>query len=123
MIQVETKLYIEDNSGAKKVNCIKILKGSSVKYGYVGDFFVCSIKELKMIRKVKKGDVFLGLLLKTRKGSTYFDGSKTVFSKNGGILVKKDKKLLGNRLTGLLSKNIRKSSLSRLVLLNNFVLV
>jgi large subunit ribosomal protein L14 len=100
MIQVQTRLKTLDNSGARFVQCIKALGGFKRTYAYCGNFILVSIKELRLIRKVKVGEMHLGLLSRTKKESVFQDGSLSKFNSNSLILLNKKKRVLGTRLFG-----------------------
>ena len=100
MIQVQTKLKTIDNSGARYVQCIKALGGFNRTFAYSGDYILVSIKELKLIRKVKTGEIYLGIVARTKKESTFKDGSLSKFGSNSIILLNKKKRVLGTRLFG-----------------------
>ena len=100
MIQVQTKLKTIDNSGARYVQCIKTLGGFNRSFAYNGDYILVSIKELKLIRKVKVGEIYLGIVARTRKEASFKDGSTSKFGSNSVILLNKKKRVLGTRLFG-----------------------
>lgn len=100
MIQVQTRLKAADNSGARIVQCIKTLQGFNRKYAYNGDFILVSIKQLRLIRKVKVGEIHLGVVSRTSKETSFLDGSLSKFNKNSLIILNKKKRILGTRLFG-----------------------
>ena len=100
MIQMQTKLKTLDNSGARFVQCIKTLNGFNRTYGYSGDFIITSVKELRLIRKVKIGEIHLGLISRTKKEFVFKDGSLSKFNTNSIIILNKKKRVLGTRLFG-----------------------
>jgi len=100
MIQVQSKLKTIDNSGARFVKCIKALKGFNRVYSYCGDFILISIKELRLIRKVKVGEIHLGLLARSKKETVFKDSSFSKFNSNSLILLNKKGRILGTRLFG-----------------------
>jgi large subunit ribosomal protein L14 len=100
MIQVQTKLKAIDNSGARYVQCIRALGGFNRTFAYNGDTVVVSIKELKLIRKVKVSEIYLGIIARTKKESKYKDGLTSKFGSNSIILLNKKKRVLGTRLFG-----------------------
>jgi len=100
MIQMQTKLKATDNSGARIVQCIKTLKGFNRTYAFGGDFILISIKKLRLIRKVKVGEVHLAVISRTAKESRYKDGSLSKFKNNAVIVLNKKKRVLGTRLFG-----------------------
>ena len=100
MIQVQTKLKTIDNSGGRYVLCIKTFGGFNRTFAFCGDFILISIKELRLIRKVKQGEIHLGILARTKKESRFKDGSLSKFNSNSLILLNKKKRVLGTRLFG-----------------------
>ena len=89
MIQTESNLSVADNSGAKRVQCIKVLGGSKRRYASVGDVIVVSIKEAAPRGKVKKGDVHRAVVVRTRKEIRRVDGSAIRFDSNAAVLINK----------------------------------
>lgn len=100
MIQVQSKLKAADNSGARTVQCIKALKGYNRTYAYSADFILVSIKKLRLIRKVKVGEMHLGVISRTAKETVFLDGSLSKFNLNSLIILNKKKRVLGTRLFG-----------------------
>ena len=87
MIQVRTKLEVADNSGARKLGCIRILGGSRKRYGTVGDIIVCSVKEVLPNSKVKKGEVVKAVIVRTKKEIRRIDGSYVRFDDNSAVII------------------------------------
>ena len=112
MIQQQTLLNVLDNSGAKKVKCIKVLGGYKKKNSFVGEIIVVSIRELrgklKKNSKVKKGELYKALVLKTRSKSFNRDGSYFFFDSNCVCLVNNQYKLIGSRILGTVPKLFKK---------------
>lgn len=112
MIQQQTILNVLDNSGAKKVKCIKVLGGYKKKNSLLGDTIVVSIKELrnksKKTSKVKKGEVHKALILKTKAKSFNKDGSCFFFDSNSVCLITKQAKPIGSRILGPIPKKFKK---------------
>lgn len=106
-----------DNSGGRQVRCIKPLKGYNGLIADLGDYILVSVESLRFIRKVKKKQLYLGLITRTKKKRQYFDGSSSKFSLNQLILLTKTKKFLGTRLYGIISKALRKKKFLRLIIL------
>ena len=100
MIQTETSLGVADNSGAKRVQCIKVLGGSKRRYAAVGDVIVVSIKEAAPRGKVKKGDVHRAVVVRTRKEIRRVDGSAIRFDNNAAVLINNQKEPIGTRIFG-----------------------
>lgn len=117
MIQMQTKLKIIDNSGAKIAQCIKPLGGFNRTYGYNGDILVVTIKQLRLIRKVKKSEVYFALVVRTKKSSTFKDGSLSKFNENAIILLNSKKRILGTRLFGPVSKTLRKKKYLKILIM------
>ena len=107
MIQESTKLEVADNSGAKKLGCIRVLGGSRKRYGTVGDIIVCSVKEVIPNSKVKKGEVVKAVIVRTRKEIRRPDGSYIRFSENAAVLIKDDKSPRGTRIFGPVARELR----------------
>ena len=117
MIQTGSNLHIIDNSGGYYARCIKILKGFKATYGYIGDFILVSIKRVKLIKEVKKGEIYLGIIVRTRKEFINNDGSYSKFKKNAIILLQRNKKILGSEIIGPISKNLRYKKMFRLLMM------
>ena len=100
MIQVETMLKVADNSGAKKVQCIKILGGSHRRNGYVGDTIVVAIKECLPNKKVKKGEVRKAIIVRTKQPVCRKDGSTIQFDNNAVVLINDQGAPIGTRILG-----------------------
>ena len=107
MIQVETNLDVADNSGALKVQCIKVIGGSKRKVASVGDVVIVSIKKAIPRGKVKKGDVMKALIVRTKKEIHRKDGSAIRFDSNAAVLVSKDGEPIGTRIFGPVTRELR----------------
>ncbi len=117
MIQVQTKLKTMDNSGARIVQCIKTFGGYNRVYSYCGDFILISVKELRLIRKVKVGEMHLGVIARAKKESVFKDGSLSKFNSNSIILLNKKKRVLSTRLFGWISRNVRQKRFLRIMIM------
>lgn len=117
MIQMQTVLVAADNSGARYVQCIKALGGFNRVYSYCGDIIKVSVKKLKLIRKVKKGELYLGLIARTTKNIVIKDGSNSKFNQNAVILLNAKKKAIGTRIFGALSKFLRQKRFTRILVM------
>ena len=117
MIQQQTILNVYDNTGAKKIKCIKVLGGFKKKTARIGEVIIVSVKDLrnktKKISKVKKGEVHKALLLHTKSKQTNKDGSTFFSDINSACLVNKQLKPIGTRLTGPVSKKLKKGKYSK----------
>ena len=107
MIQMQTNLDVADNSGARRVMCIKVLGGSKRRYATVGDIIVVSIKEAIPRGKVKKGDVHHAVIVRTAKEIHRPDGSAIRFDKNAAVLVDNKKEPIGTRIFGPVPRELR----------------
>ena len=107
MIQNETNLSIADNSGAKRVQCIKVLGGSKRRYAAVGDVIVVSVKEAAPRGRVKKGDVHRAVVVRTSKEIRRRDGSAIRFDDNAAVLINKQLEPIGTRIFGPVTSELR----------------
>lgn len=107
MIQQETQLKVADNTGAKRVKCIKVLKGSRRRYAYVGDVIVCSVQEADPDGSVKKGDVVKAVIVRTTGYIKRKDGSKLRFDTNSCVLIDDKNNPKGTRIFGPVAREIR----------------
>lgn len=107
MIQVQTTLDVADNSGARQVQCIKVIGGSKRKTATVGDVIIVSVKKAIPKGKVKKGDVQRALIVRTAKEIHRPDGSSIRFDSNAAVLVDKDGEPIGTRIFGPVTRELR----------------
>ena len=107
MIQMQTFLRVADNSGARKVCCIKVLGGSRRRYARVGDVIVVSVKEAIPNSKVKKGDVLKAVVVRTRKEIGRNDGTYLKFDENSAVLINDQLEPLGTRIFGPVARELR----------------
>ena len=107
MIQMQTNLDVADNSGARRVMCIKVLGGSKRKYASVGDIIVVSVKEAQPRTRVKKGDVHRAVIVRTRKEVRRTDGSVIRFDSNAAVLINKNAEPIGTRIFGPVVRELR----------------
>ena len=115
MIQTESNLSVADNSGAKRVQCIKVLGGSKRRYAAVGDVIVVSIKEAAPRGKVKKGDVHRAVVVRTRKEIRRIDGSAIRFDSNAAVLIKKQEEPIGTRIFGPVTRELRGKKFMKII--------
>ncbi|HIG09236.1 MAG TPA: 50S ribosomal protein L14 [Alphaproteobacteria bacterium] len=115
MIQTETSLGVADNSGAKRVQCIKVLGGSKRRYAAVGDVIVVSIKEAAPRGKVKKGDVHRAVVVRTRKEIRRVDGSAIRFDNNAAVLINNQKEPIGTRIFGPVTRELRGKNFMKII--------
>ena len=107
MIQQETFLRAADNSGAKELKCIRVLGGSTRRYGNIGDVIVCSVRKCTPGGGVKKGDVVKAVIVRTVKGLRRADGSYIRFDENAGVIIRDDKNPRGTRIFGPVARELR----------------
>ncbi|MGE4548284.1 MAG: 50S ribosomal protein L14 [Intestinibacillus sp.] len=107
MIQQETYLRAADNSGAKELKCIRVLGGSTRKYGNIGDVIVCSVRKAAPGGGVKKGDVVKAVIVRTVKGLRRADGSYIRFDENAAVIIRDDKNPRGTRIFGPVARELR----------------
>ncbi|ALE03684.1 50S ribosomal protein L14 [Bartonella ancashensis] len=107
MIQMQTNLDVADNSGARRVMCIKVLGGSKRRYASVGDIIVVSVKDVIPRGRVKKGDVMKAVVVRTAKDIRRADGSVIRFDRNAAVLVDNKKEPIGTRIFGPVPRELR----------------
>lgn len=115
MIQAETKLTVADNSGARAVNCIKVLGGSKRRYATIGDIIVVAVKEAIPNAKVKKGDVLKAVVVRTKKEIRRPDGSFIRFDDNSAVLINNQREPLGTRIFGPVARELRAKRFMKIV--------
>ncbi len=107
MIQMQTNLNVADNSGAKRVQCIKVLGGSHRRYAGIGDIIKVSVKDAIPRGKVKKGEVYSALVVRTKKGVRRPDGSLIRFDNNSAVLLNAQLQPIGTRIFGPVTRELR----------------
>ena len=115
MIQSESNLEVADNSGARRVQCIKVLGGSKRKYASVGDVIVVTVKEAIPRGRVKKGDVHKAVVVRTAKEVRRDDGTAIRFDKNAAVLLNKQNEPIGTRIFGPVTRELRSRSFMKIV--------
>jgi large subunit ribosomal protein L14 len=115
MIQTTTTLDVADNSGAKKLMCIRVLGGTRRKYASLGDIIVVSVKEAIPNAKVKKGEVAKAVIVRTRKEVSRPDGSYIRFDSNSAVLVDKDNEPVGTRIFGPVARELRAKRFMKII--------
>ena len=115
MIQTETVLEIADNSGARKVQCIKVLGGSHRRYAGIGDIIKVTVKEAIPRGRVRKGQVMDAVVVRTRKGVRRQDGSLIKFDQNAAVLLNANKQPIGTRIFGPVTRELRSEKFMRIV--------
>ena len=107
MIQQESYLKVADNTGAKEIKCIRVLGGSKVKYGNIGDVIVASVRKSTPGGQVKKGEVVKAVIVRSAKGIRRTDGTYVRFDDNAAVLIKDDKNPRGTRIFGPVARELR----------------
>jgi large subunit ribosomal protein L14 len=115
MIQMQSMLSVADNSGAKKLCCIKVPGGSKRKYAGIGDIIICSVKEALPNSKVKKGDVVRAVIVRTAKEVTRPDGSYIRFDNNSAVVVNNANEPIGTRIFGPVARELRARHFMKIV--------
>ena len=115
MIQTTTVLDVADNSGAKKVFCIKVLGGSKRRYATIGDVIVVSVKEAVVSAKVKKGDIARAVIVRTKREVKRPDGSYIKFDTNSAVLVDKTNEPIGTRIFGPVARELRARKFMKII--------
>lgn len=122
MIQMQSNLEVADNSGARRVQCIKVLGGSKRKFASVGDIIVVSVKDAIPRGRVKKGQVLKGVIVRTKTDISRADGSTIRFDVNSIVLINKDKEPIGTRIFGPVTRELRSGGFMKIVSLASEVL-
>ena len=107
MIQQESYLKVADNTGAKEIKCIRVLGGSKVKYGNIGDVIVASVRKSTPGGQVKKGEVVKAVIVRSAKGVRRADGTYVRFDDNAAVIIKDDKNPRGTRIFGPVARELR----------------
>ena len=115
MIQVQTELMVADNTGAKKVECIKVLGGSKRRYASIGDIIKVSVKEAISKGKVKKGSVHNAVVVRVKKGIHRNDGSKVRFDNNAAVLTDDKGEPIGTRIFGPVTRELRSKGHTKII--------
>ena len=115
MIQMQSMLHVADNSGARKVQCIKVLGGSKRRYAGLGDIIVCSVKEAAPNGSIKKGDVVKCVIVRLKKEIRRKDGSYIRFDQNAAVVVSEDGTPKGTRIFGPVARELREKKFMKIV--------
>jgi large subunit ribosomal protein L14 len=107
MIQMQSRLQVADNSGAKEVMCIKVLGGSKRRYANIGDIIRVTVKNANSTGRVKSGEVMLAVVVRTRKGVRRLDGSLVKFDTNAAVLINPQNQPIGTRIFGPVTRELR----------------
>ena len=115
MIQMQSRMSVADNSGAKEVMCIKVLGGSKRRYAGIGDIVKISVKEALPNSKVKKGDVYSAVIVRTKHGVRRRDGSRIRFDSNAAVLLNANLQPVGTRIFGPVTRELRSERFMRII--------
>tara|TARA_Y100001970_G_C13740696_1_gene606041 strand:- start:170 stop:538 length:369 start_codon:yes stop_codon:yes gene_type:complete len=115
MIQMQSKLFVADNSGARKIQCIKVLGGSKRRFASIGDIIVVSIKDAIPRAKVKKGDVYKAVIVRTSKDFQRSDGTSIKFDKNAAVLLDKQEEPIATRIFGPVTRELRSKKFMKII--------
>ena len=115
MVQAETYLRVADNTGAKELKCIRVLGGSTRRYGNIGDVVVASVRKAAPGGQVKKGDVVKAVIVRTRKGVRRNDGTYVRFDENAAVIIKDDKTPQGTRIFGPVARELRERDYTKIL--------
>ncbi len=115
MIQAETNLGVADNSGARRVQCIKVLGGAKRRYAWVGDVIVVSVKEAIPRGRVKKGDIHRAVIVRTAKEIRRSDGTAIRFDSNAAVLIDQENEPIGTRIFGPVTRELRAKRFMKII--------
>jgi large subunit ribosomal protein L14 len=115
MVQMQTRLDVADNSGARSVMCIKVLGGSRRRYAGIGDIIVVSVKDASPNSKVKKGDVMKAVIVRTHKEVNRNDGSYIRFDNNSAVLINNQNEPVGTRIFGPVARELRAKNFMKII--------
>ncbi|MDI6735121.1 MAG: 50S ribosomal protein L14 [bacterium] len=117
MIQAQTRLQVADNSGAREIMCIRVLGGSHVRYGYLGDIIIASVKEAIPTSPIKKGDVVKAVIVRTKKETKRKDGSYLRFDDNAAVIIDEQKNPRATRIFGPVGRELRAKQFTKIITL------
>ena len=115
MIQQQTRLKVADNTGAKEIMCIRVMGGSKVRYGFVGDVIVASVKDATPGGAVKKGEVVRAVIVRTAKEYGRSDGSHIRFDDNAAVIIGKENNPRGTRIFGPVARELREKAFMKII--------
>ncbi len=115
MIQMQSHLFVADNSGARKIQCIKVLGGSKRRSASIGDIIVVSIKDAIPRAKVKKGDVYKAVIVRTSKDFQRSDGTSIRFDKNAAVILDKQEEPIATRIFGPVTRELRTKKFMKII--------
>ena len=115
MIQMQSNLFVADNSGARKIQCIKVLAGSKRRFASIGDIIVVSIKDAIPRGKVKKGEVYKAVVVRTKKDFSRADGTTIRFDRNAAVLINNNGEPIGTRIFGPVTRELRAKKYMKII--------
>lgn len=117
MIQTLSKLEVADNSGARKIMCVRVLKGSRTRYAHIGDIIIASVKEAIPTSSIKAGDVVKAVIVRTKKEIRRPDGSYLRFDTNAAVIIDNDNNPRGTRIFGPVARELRQKNFMKIITL------
>jgi len=115
LIQMQSKLFVADNSGAKKIQCIKVLGGSRKRYARIGEIIVASVKEANVGGAAKKGEVVKAVIVRTKKEIGRSDGSYIRFDDNAAVIINNQNEPIGTRIFGPVARELREKKFMKII--------
>ena len=115
MIQMQSHLFVADNSGARKIQCIKVLGGTKRRFASIGDIIIVSIKDAIPRAKVKKGEIFKAVVVRTKKDFKRKDGTSLKFDKNAAVLLDKQDEPIATRIFGPVTRELRSKGQMKII--------
>ena len=115
MIQMQSNLFVADNSGARKIQCIKVLGGTKRRFASIGDIIIVSIKDAIPRGKVKKGEIFKAVVVRTKKDFSRADGTTIRFDKNAAVLLDKQEEPIATRIFGPVTRELRNKKFMKII--------
>ena len=115
MIQMQSHLFVADNSGARKIQCIKVLGGSKRRFASIGDIIIVSIKDAIPRSKVRKGEIFKAVVVRTKKDFGRADGTTIRFDKNAAVLLDKQEEPIATRIFGPVTRELRTKKFMKII--------
>ena len=115
MIQVETRLKVADNSGARMIQCIRVLGGGNQRYARIGDIVVASVKQVSPGATIKKGEVVKAVIVRSKKSVARPDGSRIKFDENAAVLIDEAKDPRGTRIFGPVARELREKKFAKII--------
>ncbi len=115
MIQMQTRLFVADNSGAKQIQCIKVLGGSRKRYARIGEVIVASVKEANVGGTAKKGEIVKAVIVRTKKEVGRPDGSYIRFDDNAAVIINNQKEPIGTRIFGPVARELRDKKFMKII--------